>query len=129
MEFKEHGNYLIVSMTMDDNIAELTSRVATHVREKPNSPVLLTMNETPDELIERMKSVTGKVECELQPSDIQDILAFGRSDVHLDHYRGHRNLTSACLVSGRHQKPLSIPKDPTKGRGGMPYKRGKGSFR
>jgi len=129
MEIKEYGNDIIVSCTNEEITDEaFINRMREVLLERPGARILLTVGETADEVIARMESVKATVDCDLSKVDIHDILAFERhvrGDVHLGHYKGHRNLTSDCMTR-RIPRPGTIPKDPSKGLNGMPRKRGRG---
>jgi len=126
MELREYGNYLIACLTSEDDQGAFAAKVEEWVKsDKSNRMVLVSLEETPDQVIERLTSVKAMVDCNLAPGDLEDILAFG----HQVRVGGLAGDYDGCRWSYPTKRILSRPKDPTKGLAGMPLKRGKGRFR
>lgn len=127
MELREYGNYLIACLTEEDDKSEFVAKVAEMIKRdgKSNLQVLVSLEETPDQIIKRLTSVNATVDCNLDRMDIADVLAFGRQvrvgGLAVDY--------DGCRWNYPTKRILSQPKDPTKGLAGMPLKRGKGRFR
>lgn len=134
MELREYGNYLIATLTEEDDKGEFVAKVAEMIKTegKQHLTVIVSLEETPDQVIERMTSVNATVDCNLDRVDIEDILAFGRR-VHGGTHRvtvgGLGGDYDGCRWNYPTKRILSRPKDPTKGLAGMPLKHGKGRHR
>lgn len=126
MEIREYNGQIIALLQEGDDPSEFAEKLLALHKENPRK-ILISLEVTSFEnLLEQIESRDPLDFGNL--CDIAEIVP--RSDVHLGHYNGPRNLTSRCIVPRwRMGKLLSIPKDPNKGKGGMPLKRGKGRFR
>lgn len=118
MEIREYKGQIIAILGEGDDPAEFAEKILALHKERPRE-ILISLEVTSFEnLIDQIGSRDP-----LEFGNMQDIAEIvPRTDLRLGHYKGHRNLTSDCK-SYRPPRPGTIPKDPSKGRNGMPRSR------